>query len=112
MKILIFIFLFLSWVGTGAQAQPPTIVYLNKCIDESTWTCLNKTQAAKREETREQANKACKRIKCPIIYSVDPIKFRGGFEFGAWKRKGKIYFSAMPKCPNARWILERLLRRK
>ena len=110
MKKIVYILALLSLLATTSVQAQPTIVYQNKCIKED-WPCLNRTQAAKRAETREQVNKACRGVKCPIIFSIDPIKFRGGFEFGAWKRNGRLYFSAMPKCPNARWMLERVLRR-
>lgn len=90
----------------------PTIVYLNKCTDESTWDCLNKTQAAKRAETRAQVNQACRSKKCPVIFSVDPWRpDKDTWVFGARLIKGKLYFAAMPGCPNGRRNLEAILRR-
>lgn len=98
--------------GSSAYAQPPLVVFLNKCTDESTWDCLNKTQAAKRAETRAQVNQACRGKKCPVIFSVDPWRpDKDTWVFGARLIKGKLYFSAMPGCPNGRRNLEALLRR-
>jgi hypothetical protein len=121
--ILIFAGLALACILSPLYAQAePKIIYLNKCVDESTWDCLNLTQAAKRAETRQQVNQACRGKKCPTIYSVDPRTspkncnpdlYVGDCEwnFGAWKKNGRIEFAAMPGCPNARWELEKLLRR-
>lgn len=97
-------------MAATAQAEP-TIVYHNKCLD-SDLACLNITQAATKPETRRQVNQACRGKKCPVIHSVDPWRpDRETWEFGAWRRKGKVYFSAMPGCPNARRDLESLLRK-
>ncbi len=113
-RIVIFVLVLigLAWMVAGAEAQSPTIVYLNQCNDADL-ECLNLTQAATRRETRQQANRACRGIKCPIIFSVDP-KHRNQdvWEFGAWKRKGGIEFAAMPGCPNAERVLRRLVRAK
>ena len=98
-----------------AEAQNPKIVFLNKCADvdinNPDWRCLNKTQAAQSLEVKKQVNQACKRKHCPTIYSIDPKRNRGGdYLFGAWRTNGRVYFAAMPGCPNGRKALERLLR--
>jgi hypothetical protein len=109
------------------------IVFLNKCPDLPAeafipatnkaewdaktvlWACLNETQAAQSSETKEQVQLAIKNTKFKkniTIYSVDPRRpDRDTWEFGAWLRNGKVYFSAMPGCPNGRRVLEKLLRR-
>jgi hypothetical protein len=95
-------------VFTGLAHAEPTIVYQNKCIDETNWDCRNKIQGATRAETRRQVNQACRGIKCPVIFSIDPI--RPDWSYGAWYRKGKVYFAADPGgCPNALRELRRLL---
>lgn len=74
------------------------------------FACHNITQAAKRAETREQVNRACRGRKCPIIFSVDPLRRDGGYEFGAWRVKKGIKFAAMPGCRNAERKLRGLVR--
>ena len=111
MKYLIALLLF----TTTAQAQV-TVRFENKCPDFSgDWACLNETQAAQKPEILSQVWRAVRhaKIKKPlVIYSVDPIRDSlGNYYFGAHIDNGKIYFRAMPGCPNARRDLERLLRK-
>lgn len=117
-------------LSSQAWANEPRIVFLNKCPDlnkeellavnaipdrterraELTrlWTCLNNTQAAQSVETTRQVYDACRGIKCPTIYSIDPLIDReGGYNFGAWIRNKHVFFSAMPGCPNATRILRK-----
>jgi hypothetical protein len=89
------------------------------------WDCLNRYQSAQSPETLSQIKTAIKNThyKKPItIYSVDPRTspkncnpdlYIGDCEwnFGAWKKNGRLEFAAMPGCPNARWELGKLLRR-
>jgi hypothetical protein len=91
------------------------IIFKNYCKDidpvKPDWTCLNESQAAQTKETIEQIKLARKNTnyKRGKIISVDPMRYsRGVWEYGAWYNKGKIYFAAMPGCPNARWELEQL----
>ncbi len=99
--------------------QTVTIKYMNKCADidpaAPDWTCLDKTQAAQRAETRQQIIEAIRRAKYRKnikIYSVDPLKpRRGEWHYGAWKRGKYIFFAAMPDCDDAIRDLARLLRK-
>jgi len=121
--LLIFAALALACIASPCYAQRSLhVVFLNQCPDYTdSWDCLNFTQASQRGETLQQVARACRGIKCPTIYSVDP-KRKGTnpdalygdmvYTFGAWKKHGKIYFANMPGCPNARWELEKLLRRR
>ncbi len=95
-----------------AQAQPK-IVFLNKCKDFD-WPCVNQTQSADSANVRSQVKRACRNLKCPTIYSIDPLIDReGGYNYGAWLRRGYVFFAADPGgCPNARIKLEKLLRAK
>ena len=105
------------------------VVFRNKCADidpqAPEWICLNRTQASQRPEILRQIKLAIKNTHYTgnvTIVSIDPImhgRWKDGveidyqnvdYEFGAWLRGGKIYFSAMSSCPNARWELERILR--
>lgn len=97
------------------------VIFQNACPDYTNdWTCLNYTQAAQSFETIQQIKLARKKTgfkRKMTIVSIDPIR-RGKnpekdmtWEYGAWERKGKIYFAAMSGCPNARVQLERLFRR-
>lgn len=108
MKTLLTLMIFCA----TAQAEPK-IVYQNKCPDITpatpSWDCLNFTQAAQRPEIKEQINKACKGIKCPTIYSVDPINKRGEYYYGAWKRNGKVYVAIDPSCPDSTKKLRKFL---
>lgn len=103
-----------------------TVIYQNKCKDvvNNDYACINSTQASQTPETLKQIKAALKNTgykKKITIYSIDPImrgKYTGDFDndnvsytFGAWVRKGKVYFAAMNECPNARWELERVLRK-
>jgi len=106
-------------INQAKAEQVLRINYMNKCADidpaAPDWSCLNRTQAAQRPETRAQILEAIKKAKYKknlTIYSIDPIRpRRGEWEFGAWKRGKYIFFAAMPGCPNARVELTRLLRR-
>ena len=128
MKIIITVMVFL--LCSQAWANEPRIVFLNKCpdIDQAAlsaaqaipdrkvsyqevtklWTCLNKTQAAQSVETTRQVYDACRGIRCPTIYSIDPLIDReGSYNFGAWIRNNHVFFAAMPGCSNAQKILRR-----
>ena len=101
---LMLLLLALTMMCVEAKAEP-TIVFLNKCVDidytNPDWTCLNLTQAAQKAETRAQVNRACRGRKCPTIYSIDPKRpDKDTWLFGAWHKKGKVYFSyaRMPQC--------------
>jgi hypothetical protein len=112
MKTIIIAMVFL--LCNQAWANEPRIVFLNKCPDlvDNDWTCLNKTQAAQSVEITRQVYDACRGIKCPTIYSIDPLIDReGGYNFGAWIRNKHVFFSAMPGCPNAMKILRRKMLR-
>jgi hypothetical protein len=106
-------------ISSAKAEQVLKINYMNKCADidpaAPDWTCLNRTQAAQRPETREQIIEALKKAKYKkniTIYSIDPLRpRRGEWVFGAWKRGKYVFFAAMPGCPNARVELTRLLRR-
>jgi len=106
-------------ISQAKAEQVLRINYMNKCADidptNPDWSCLNRTQAAQRPETRAQIIEAMQKAryrKNLTIYSIDPIQpRRGEWQFGAWKRGKYIFFAAMPDCPNARVELTRLLRR-
>lgn len=103
--------LFLGWLIKGAQAEP-LIVFNNKCIDETDWTCRNIIQGATRAETRSQVNLACKGISCPKIFSEDPTIGRHSWIYGAYIKHRQIHFAADPGgCPNARRRLRSLVLR-
>ena len=99
---------------TTAQAEVK-VIYQNKCNVFSGWDCFNETQGATVQETLSQVLLAVKNTKYKknlVVYSIDPKRPKANeWEYGAWFKRGRIYFSAMPGCPNARWDLERLLRR-
>jgi hypothetical protein len=106
MKLLLAMLL----LASTAQAEVK-IVYLNKCQDFD-WPCVNQTQSADSENIRRQVVRACRKRKCPIIYSIDPLIDRNGdYNFGAWIRHRYVFFAADPTCPHAREILERTLDR-
>lgn len=131
MKLLIV--LTAIFLATSAHAQVyatqlnnAVVVWQNKCADVTNgdWSCINSTQAAQTPETLKQIKTALKNTgykKKITIYSIDPImrgKYTGDFDndkvsytFGAWVRRGKVYFAAMNECPNARWELERELKK-
>jgi hypothetical protein len=120
MKLLLAMLLF-----TNTALAMPRVIFLNKCPDYTdSWDCLNATQGSQHSETLRQVKIACRGIKCPTIYSVDPIQ-RGiydpkidmlyqsinlSYEFGAWRRRGRVEFAAMPGCVNTIAILRKLVR--
>ena len=107
------ILLLLSILLVATVQAETRVVFLNKCVDESNLECLNKTQAATRMETLRQVRRVCRGVKCPVIYSVDPIhRNQDVWTYGAWKRNDKIYFAAMPGCPNATKYLKKLISTK
>lgn len=110
--ICIALFLLLS---TSVEAQNYKVFILNECNLFDDWDCYDRTQAAKIPEILEQVDTAVRNTKYTkrlIIYSIDPIIDRhGDYNFGVRVFKHKIFYAAMPGCPNARRSLERLLRR-
>lgn len=93
------------------------------------WSCLNATQASQSPEVKRKVRVAFRNVgikEGPAICSIDPrIGPRGCsldlydgdcvWTFGAWKSKTPgcgIDFADEPGCPNARWKLERELRRQ
>lgn len=127
----------LLWNSCSPAHADVRIVYLNKCADidpvalaaanaisdkrqsydavSELWTCLNETQAAQHAETLQQVATAVKNTrfrKNITIYSIDPIYVpkEEAWYFGAWFYKRKYWFAAMPGCPNARRVLEKILR--
>lgn len=112
-------FIFILLVGTffaGCEvAVADKIIFKNFCEDidpvKPDWTCLDESGGAQTDETIAQVKLARKNTnyKRGKIISVDPMRpSRHIWEYGAWYNKGKIYFSAMPGCPNARWELEQI----
>jgi hypothetical protein len=106
----------LSPVYVHAQTRV-AIHWYNKCPDfTGDWTCLNETQAAQRPEVINQITRAVRKVqykKDLIIYSIDPKRPDSDtWEHGAWNKGDVIEFAAMTGCPNARWKLEKLLKRR
>lgn len=116
-----------SFKNKCADIDPAALASANALTDriergaalDVLWECLNKTQAAQSEEAVAQLLLAVKNTgfkkKIPFVLR-DPKILRNEeygryWEFGAWYVNGRIEFAAMPGCPNARKILERLLRR-
>lgn len=98
----------------SATAQAQSITYRHSCQDFD-WPCVNQTQAASRAETRKQVRQAIRNTgyKGSVrIISVDPVRRGQVWTYGAYRKNGVLYFSAMAGCPNARWELEKLLRTK
>lgn len=108
----VLVVLILIVIGVKVANAEPTIVFKNKCIDETNFACRNKVQGATREEVRYQVNKACKGLKCPVIVSVDPIQIKGDYLYDVWGDSKQMVFIGMPgNCPDSQRKLRRLVRR-